>query len=109
VLFCCPFFALAQRGEIQIGVFLSHMDTNLQPQPETTVEEALSACPDLYTIFLRGKAECIGCFLQKFCTLREVTGAYRVPLEGFLAEVEMHVQAIHHTQRSSHEKIVQDR
>ena len=63
------------------------MDTNLQPQPETTVEEALSACPDLYTIFLRGKAECIGCFLQKFCTLREVTGAYRVPLEGFLAEV----------------------
>jgi hypothetical protein len=85
------------------------MDTNLHLQPETTVEEVFSACPDLYTVFLRDKAECIGCFLQKFCTLREVAEAYRVPLEGFLAELERHVQTIHHSQRSSYENIVQDR
>lgn len=77
------------------------MDTFIHLQPEMTVEEILSAHPGIHTVFLRGKAECIGCFLQKFCTLREAAEAYRVPLEDFMAELESQVQTKHQLQRSS--------
>jgi hypothetical protein len=66
-----------------------------------TVEDVLKAWPSAYTVFLNGKTECIGCCLQKFCTLRELAIAYEVPLEGFIAELENHVRNINQPQRSS--------
>ena len=77
------------------------MDTITILQPEMTVEDVLKTWPSAYTVFLNGKAECIGCFLQKFCTLQELASAYEVPLEGFMAELENHVRKINHSQRSS--------
>jgi len=77
------------------------MDTRIVLQPELTVEDVLKTWPSAYTVFLNGKAECIGCFLQKFCTLQELAIAYEVPLESFMAELENHVRKINHSQRSS--------
>lgn len=77
------------------------MDTKFLLQPEMTVEDVLKKWPEACTVFLNGKNECIGCFLQKFCTLREVAIAYEASLEGFMAELENHVQKINYSQRSS--------
>lgn len=65
-----------------------------------TVENVLKTWPGAYTVFLNGKAECIGCFLQKFCTLREVADAYQVPLEGFIEALEKYIRTNDHLQRS---------
>ncbi len=82
------------------------MDTIIQLQSEMTVEDVLKTWPSAYRVFLNGKSECIGCFLQKFCTLREVAEAYQVPLETLIEELKKHVQTISHLQRSQHENIV---
>ncbi|MFT3895105.1 MAG: hypothetical protein QM730_26060 [Anaerolineales bacterium] len=77
------------------------MDARNILQPDMTVEDVLKAWPSAYTVFLKGKAECIGCFLQKFCTLQELAIAYDVSLDSFMAELENHIQKINHSQRSS--------
>jgi hypothetical protein len=76
------------------------MDTKITLQSEMTVEDVLKAWPSAYSVFMNGKAECIGCFLQKFCTLREVADAYQVSLRDFTEELDTHVRTIKHTQRS---------
>jgi len=76
------------------------MDTSNLLQPEMTVEDVLKKWPGAYTVFLNGKAECIGCFLQKFCTLREVASAYEASTEAFVAELEVYVRTINHSPRS---------
>lgn len=76
------------------------MDTRTILQPEMTVEDVLKTWPSAYTIFLNGKAECIGCSLQKFCTLREVASVYEVSLEEFMDELERHVRTINLPSRS---------
>lgn len=72
------------------------MDTKINLHSEMTVEDVLKTWPDAYTVFLNGKAECIGCFLQKFCTLREVAEAYQVSTEDFIDALEKHVRTIIH-------------
>lgn len=76
------------------------MDTSNLIQPEMTVEDLLKKWPEACTVFLNGKAECIGCFLQKFCTLREVASTYEVSTEAFVAELEVYVRTINHSPRS---------
>jgi hypothetical protein len=76
------------------------MDTKFSLQSEMTVEDVLKAWPSAYSVFMNGKAECIGCFLQKFCTLQEVADAYQVSLRDFTEELDKHVRTIKHTQRS---------
>jgi len=76
------------------------MDTRIVLQPEMTVEDMLKTWPSAYTVFLNGKAECIGCFLQKFCTLREVAGAYEASPDELMAELERHIRTINYSARS---------
>ena len=76
------------------------MDTRTFLQPEMTVEDVLKTWPSAYSVFLNGKSECVGCFLQKFCTLREAADVYQVPLQKFMEELERHVRTINHPQRS---------
>ena len=84
------------------------MDVKITLSSEMTVEEILKTWPSAYSVFLNGKAECIGCFLQKFCTLREVAEAYQVSPEDFIDALEKHVQDIKHSQRSSYENLFQN-
>lgn len=76
------------------------MGTRTFLQPEMTVEDLLRTWPNVYGVFLNGKAECIGCFMQKFCTLREVAGVYEVSPEEFMNELEKHVRSIDLPKRS---------
>jgi hybrid cluster-associated redox disulfide protein len=57
-----------------------------------TVEETLEHWPDIYKVFMNYKTGCVGCFLQQFCTLRDVASIYRIPLPELIEELTKHVQ-----------------
>jgi hypothetical protein len=101
-------FAPAQRGNPQFGVFLWQMETKLILQPQTTVEEVLERFPNTYAVFMKRKTKCIGCFLQKFCTLQDVTETYQLSLTELLGDLEEQIQkSIITIKGESYENLIQ--
>lgn len=49
-----------------------------------SVKQTLEQYPETISIFLRLKTNCIGCWLERFCTLEEVSGYYEIPIETLL-------------------------
>ncbi len=37
---------------------------------------------------MRNKTKCVGCYLQQFCTLKEVAELYQIPIEKLIEEIE---------------------
>ncbi len=54
----------------------------------STVEEILQKWPRAFSVFMRNKTKCVGCYLQKFCTLKEVAELYQIPIEKLIEEIE---------------------
>jgi hybrid cluster-associated redox disulfide protein len=59
-----------------------------------TVEQVLEVYPHIADIFIRLKADCVGCRLEWFCTLEDVAREYSLVLDDFLAELEEAVSDI---------------
>jgi hypothetical protein len=53
-----------------------------------TVREVLQACPDKARVFFRLKTDCVGCWLQHFCTMRDVSGAYTLEIGELMKSLE---------------------
>ncbi len=53
-----------------------------------TVEEILQKWPHAFSVFMRNKTKCVGCFLQRFCTLKDVAEMYQIPIEKMIEEIE---------------------
>ncbi len=53
-----------------------------------TVEEVLQKWPHTFSVFMKNKTKCVGCFLQRFCTLKDVAEMYQIPLEKLIEEIE---------------------
>jgi hybrid cluster-associated redox disulfide protein len=53
-----------------------------------TVEEILQRWPQAFSVFMQNKTKCAGCFLQRFCTLKDVAEMYQIPLEKLIEEIE---------------------
>jgi hybrid cluster-associated redox disulfide protein len=68
------------------------MDTNNVLQTQMTVEEVLTNWPDSRVVFMKQKTNCVGCFLQRFCTLQDVAGTYRIPVQELIGGLREHVQ-----------------
>jgi hybrid cluster-associated redox disulfide protein len=49
-----------------------------------TVQDLLQACPGAAQVFIRYKTDCIGCRLERFCTLEDVSSSYRLDAQDFL-------------------------
>jgi hybrid cluster-associated redox disulfide protein len=54
-----------------------------------TVQDFLQACPKAAQVFIRYKTDCIGCRLERFCTLEDVTSSYRLDAEDFLNALQL--------------------
>ena len=54
----------------------------------STVEEVLQKRPDAFSVFMHNKTKCVGCYLQRFCTLKDMGEMYQIPLEKFIKEIE---------------------
>jgi hybrid cluster-associated redox disulfide protein len=93
--------ALAQRGILQSGVSLSSMNTDDTFQAHMTVEAVLQKWPETWAVFKAQRTDCIGCFMQRFCTLQEVAETYQLPLESLLNELRKCISASKLSQRST--------
>jgi hybrid cluster-associated redox disulfide protein len=65
-----------------------------------TVEEVLQKWPQAFPVFMNNKTKCPGCFLQHFCTLKDVAETYQISSEKLIHEIAG-VAHSEYTQRST--------
>jgi hybrid cluster-associated redox disulfide protein len=53
-----------------------------------TVDEILQRWPQAFSIFMKNKTKCPGCFMQQFCTLKDVAETYQISTARLVAEIE---------------------
>ena len=63
------------------------MDT-LHLQTQMTVEEILRILPETSVVFRNWNTDCIGCLLQKFCSLEDVAQSYEISSEELLGDLQ---------------------
>lgn len=74
------------------------MDTN-NFQAQLTVEEVLKKWPQTYVVFRKRNTDCIGCLLQRFCSLRDVAETYQIPPLDLIGDLEKCVKEYVDSQR----------
>ncbi len=67
---------------------------------QLTVEAILSRWPKTFTVFRNRNADCIGCLLQKFCSIQDVAETYEVPTQDLINDLEKCVNENYPSQRS---------
>jgi hybrid cluster-associated redox disulfide protein len=55
---------------------------------QLTVEEVLQKWPQAFSVFMKNKTKCPGCFLQHFCTLKDVAETYQILPKELITEIE---------------------
>ena len=53
-----------------------------------TVSEILQKYPGTSQVFLEKKTFCLGCYMARFCNLRDVARVYRLETEIFVHEIQ---------------------
>jgi hybrid cluster-associated redox disulfide protein len=62
------------------------MDTpNLHIQ--VTIDKVLQTWPRAFSVFMKHKTKCPGCFMQQFCTLKDVAETYQISAEKLIEEI----------------------
>ena len=59
-----------------------------------TVDEVLKRWPHAFSVFLKNKTKCVGCYMQNFCTLKEVAETYKISPEELMAEIENETESL---------------
>lgn len=74
------------------GVFqyLSGMETKVQIESHWTVDETLKKRLEISRFFIKNQMQCVGCYMQKFCTLKDVAEIYHMELDKFLKDLNDH-------------------
>jgi len=55
---------------------------------QLTVDKVLQRWPQAFSIFIKNKTKCPGCFMQQFCTLKDVAETYQLSLEKLVEEIK---------------------
>ena len=79
-------FALAQRGIFHNQVSLGLMDTQ-SLHIHLTVDKIFQYWPGAFSVFMKNKTKCPGCFMQQFCTLEDVAKTYQLSAEKLMEEI----------------------
>ena len=74
------------------------METQLL-SAQFTVEDILTKWPLAFSIFRN--TDCVGCLLQRFCTLKDVAETYEVELQDLTKDLEQCVKENYQDQRST--------
>lgn len=53
---------------------------------QLTVDRVLQSWPRAFSVFMKNKTKCPGCYMQQFCTLKDVADTYQLSLEGLIHE-----------------------
>ena len=51
---------------------------------QVTVDKVLQRWPKTLTVFMKHKTKCVGCFMQHFCTLKDVADTYQLSAEKLI-------------------------
>ena len=54
---------------------------------QLTVDKVLQKWPIAFSVFMKYKTKCPGCFMQQFCTLKDVADTYQLSLENLIDEI----------------------
>jgi hypothetical protein len=79
-------FALAQRGIFHNRVSLGQMDTK-SLHIHSKVDKVFQNWPGAFSVFMKNKTKCPGCFMQQFCTLEDVAKTYQLSVEKLMEEI----------------------
>jgi hypothetical protein len=90
--------ASAKRDFSQAGIF-GAMDTKALLS-QLTVEGILRKWPNTFTVFRNRNTDCIGCLLQKFCSIQDVAETYEVHAQDLIADLEKCVNENYPSPRS---------
>lgn len=74
------------------------MDTQIL-HPQLTVEDILKKWPQAFSVFRLRNTDCIGCLLQRFCTIQDVAETYQVSLQELTRDLEICVNENYPSQR----------
>jgi hypothetical protein len=55
---------------------------------QLTVDRVLQTWPQAFSVFMKNKTKCPGCFMQQFCTLKDVADTYQLSLETLIVEIK---------------------
>ena len=69
-----------------LSVYLWDMD-DTRIELQLTVDKLLQRWPQAFSVFMRNKTKCVGCFMQQFCTLKDVAETYQFSLEKLIEEL----------------------
>jgi hybrid cluster-associated redox disulfide protein len=58
-----------------------------EPQFNQSVQEVLKEWPQSASVFTELKTACIGCYLARFCTLKEVAATYDLQAPALLKKL----------------------
>jgi hypothetical protein len=78
---------------------LGAMDTKVF-LTQLTVEGILSKWPKTFTVFRNRNTDCIGCLLQKFCSIQDVAETYDIPTQDLISDLKKCVNENYPSQRS---------
>ena len=54
---------------------------------DTTVAEALALLPAAGRVLTARHTACVGCYLARFCTLRDTADFYNIPLDALITQL----------------------
>ncbi|HUG34686.1 MAG TPA: hypothetical protein VMJ90_07945 [Anaerolineales bacterium] len=63
------------------------MSKKVQIRLEWTVEKTLKNQPEASFVFVRLHTQCVGCWMQKFCTIKDVAEIYQLDLNKLLNDL----------------------
>ena len=63
------------------------MDTNV-PDLQMTVEDVLKKWPQTFSVFRTRNTDCIGCLLQRFCSIQDVADTYELSAQDLVGDLE---------------------
>jgi hybrid cluster-associated redox disulfide protein len=85
-LFVSPCLRLSKEGNGGLK-YLSGMETNVDIQGNWTVDTILSRKPGIVPVFFRNRMQCVGCYMQKFCTIKDAAEIYQLDLNTLLKDL----------------------
>lgn len=74
-------------------LYLKGMNTEIL-HTQLTVEDVLKNWPQTYSVFKSHNTDCIGCLLQRFCSIQEVAEIYQISLADLIKDLEKCVKGI---------------
>jgi hybrid cluster-associated redox disulfide protein len=82
------------------------MDTNF-PHAQMTVEDVLKKWPQTFSVFRDRNTDCIGCLLQRFCSIQDVADTYSLTAQDLVDDLERCVRKTLNPKGGSNENLLQ--